>query len=90
MQAIIEKYVYCEKSSNCDKDKDGIGGIEMICEKIGSPLEISHHEALGMLDQLLLVVGISKIDCTVFPGHQPQEANLLQRFIFIKYMKFWD
>ena len=65
LQAIIEKHVYCEKSSNCDEGKDGIGAIEMICDKDESPLEISNHEALGMLDQLLPVSVISKIDCTV-------------------------
>lgn len=64
MQAIIGKYVCGERSTDYDKDEDGIEAIEIICDPEKTSIDISHTEALGMLDQLLHVNGISEIDCT--------------------------
>ena len=44
----------------------GIEVVEMVSDGGESPIKISHREALGMLDQLLHVTGISEIDRNAF------------------------
>ena len=71
MQNVIDKQVCGERSREYDKDVVDTGAIEMISDEEESPIQISHLETSGMLDQLLHVTVIprSLLKNKGNPGH---------------------
>ena len=76
LQTIIDEYVCGEKSEDDDKDDNGIEATEMISNEEESPTEISHREALSILDQLPHATGISETDCNVLVNIKVKVENL--------------